>query len=291
MRELKMRTKTYKGFNKDMTCRGFQFEEGKEYKHEGKVSACNSGFHSCENPIDILGYYSPAESCYHETEIWGKTDKNNDDSKIASEYIKIGGELSIKAMVEGAFKFVFERCKIVKGGSATGDNSASQATGDKSASQATGYKSASQATGDNSASQATGDKSASQATGYNSASQATGYNSASQATGYNSASQATGDKSASQATGYKSASLTNGYESVSSIENTKEITSKDAFAIGVGISNKAKAPLGCWLVLAEWKQDKDYNWILKDVKTVKVDGKKIKPDTWYALKGGKFVKS
>ena len=58
--------KTYKGFNKDMTCRGFQYEEGKEYKHSGEVKACKGGFHACESPLDCFGYYPPATSVYHE---------------------------------------------------------------------------------------------------------------------------------------------------------------------------------------------------------------------------------
>ena len=58
--------KTYKGFNKDMTCRGFQYEEGKEYTVDGKISACNNGYHACEDPIDCFRYYAPASSVYHE---------------------------------------------------------------------------------------------------------------------------------------------------------------------------------------------------------------------------------
>lgn len=59
--------KTYKGFNKYMTCRGFQYEEGKEYEEES-VEVCDHGFHAYEYPLDCLEYYSPSESVYHEVE-------------------------------------------------------------------------------------------------------------------------------------------------------------------------------------------------------------------------------
>jgi len=168
---------------------------------------------------------------------------------------------------------------------ASGDSSASQASGGRSASQASGDRSASQALGDRSASQASGDSSASQASGYRSASQASGDRSASQASGYSSASQASGYSSVSQASGIGTVSTTTGYESESSITG---IDSNHSMAVGFGIKNKAKAPLNCWITLSEWVQN-SYGWELKSVKTAKVDGKKIKADTFYMLKNGKFV--
>ena len=85
--------KTYKGFNKDMTCRGFQYEEGKKYIHEGEVSVCNSGFHACEDPIECFGYYPPATSVYHEVEQTGEISRDESNSGIASSEIKIGAPL------------------------------------------------------------------------------------------------------------------------------------------------------------------------------------------------------
>ena len=80
--------KAYKGFNKDMTCKGFQYEEGKEYAHDGPVKACVSGFHACEDPIDCFRYYDPAESVFHEVEQSGEISKDRYDSKIASSIRK-----------------------------------------------------------------------------------------------------------------------------------------------------------------------------------------------------------
>ena len=102
--------KSYKGFNKDMTCRGFQYEEGKEYE-ESNALVCENGFHACEYPLDCLSYYSPSESVYHEVEQSGKLSKESDDTKVASTKIKIGAKLSIAGLVEAAIEYTKERVK------------------------------------------------------------------------------------------------------------------------------------------------------------------------------------
>ena len=154
--------KSYKGFNKDMTCRGFKYEEGKEYE-EPSVEICDHGFHACEYPLDCLEYYAPNKSVYHEAEQSGEIQKQSDDSKVASTKIKIGAEISIAGLVKAAIEYTTERTKKESdnddqsgASSATGDYGASSATGDYGASSATGYKGASSATGDYGASSATG---------------------------------------------------------------------------------------------------------------------------------------
>ena len=173
--------KSYKGFNKDMTCRGFQYEEGKEYE-ESNALVCENGFHACEYPLDCLSYYSPSESVYHEVEQSGKLSKKSDDTKVASTKIKIGAKLSIAGLVEAAIEYTKERVKPeadsddYKGASsATGDYGASSATGNYGASSATGYCGASSATGNCGASSATGYKGASSAESPNSVAVAWGY--------------------------------------------------------------------------------------------------------------------
>lgn len=125
--------KSYKGFNKDMTCRGFQYKEGKEYE-TSKAVVCNEGFHACEYPLDCLGYYSPNTSVYHEVEQTGEFSSGSDnrDSKIASTKIKIGAKLSIAGLVQAAIDFT--KSKTVTMQNATGDCGASSATGYKGAS-------------------------------------------------------------------------------------------------------------------------------------------------------------
>ena len=152
--------KSYKGFNKNMTCRGFQYEEGKEYEEE-IVEVCDHGFHACEYPLDCLNYYYPNESVYHEVEQSGEIQKHNDDTKVASTKIKIGAEISIAGLVKAAIEYTVKRVK--KDAESDEKHGASSATGDYGASSATGNCGASSATGDYGASSATGYKGASSA--------------------------------------------------------------------------------------------------------------------------------
>ena len=134
--------KSYKGFNKDMTCRCFQYEEGKEYEEE-IVEVCDHEFHACEYPLDCLNYYYPNESVYHEVEQSGEIQKHNDDTKVASTKIKIGAEISIAGLVKAAIEYTVKRVK--KDAESDEKHGASSATGDYGASSATGYCGASSA--------------------------------------------------------------------------------------------------------------------------------------------------
>ena len=102
--------KAYKGFNKNMTCRDFKYEVGKEYEHTGRAAACESSFHACENPLDCFSYYAPGQSVFHEVELNGKMSRNGDDSKIAAPHIKIGARLDIAGICKAAFEYVHSRC-------------------------------------------------------------------------------------------------------------------------------------------------------------------------------------
>lgn len=134
--------KSYKGFNKDMTCRDFQYEEGKEYE-ETTAEVCETGFHSCEYPLDCFHYYDPAHSVYHEVEADGEIDKADDGTKLASTKLKIGAELSIAGLVKASIEYTIKRTKKEAGD--TEPCGASSATGYCGASSATGYYGASSA--------------------------------------------------------------------------------------------------------------------------------------------------
>ena len=118
--------KAYKGFNTDMTCRDFQYEEGKSF-HTEKAECCKEGFHACEYPLDCLKYYVPSESVYHEVDLSGDIDKETSDTKVCCTDIKIGARISIAGLVEAAINFTKKR--VHKASSATGDCGASSATG------------------------------------------------------------------------------------------------------------------------------------------------------------------
>ena len=153
---------SYKGFDKQMQCRGYQFEIGKTYLHDGSVDACASGFHACEYPLDVFNYYTPAESQFAIVEQSGSLSRHNEDSNIASSSITVKASIGIPGLITAALEFVTKRCDPAK---------TEHATGHRSASSATGYRSASSATGDSSASSATGDSSASLTTGWYSSSE------------------------------------------------------------------------------------------------------------------------
>ena len=181
--------------------------------------------------------------------------------------------------------------------SATGDRGASSATGKCGASSATGYYGASSATGYRGASSATGDRGASSATGDRGASSATGYYGASSATGDYGASSATGDYGASSATGYRGASSATGKcgaSSATGLYGSAIAGDPESIAIAWGYKGKAKGVIGSHLVLADWEGNENNfwtqeEWSLKGAKMVRVDGEKIKADTWYRMEKGEVV--
>ena len=218
--------KSYKGFNEDMTCREFQYQEGGEYT-EAKAEACESGFHACEYPLDCLGYYYPNESVYHEVEQSGKLSKSSDDSKVASTKIKIGARVSIAGLVQAAIEYTRER--------ATESEDAHN-------------------------------------------------------TGYRGASSNTGDRGASSNTGNCGASSNTGYRGRS------EANHPNSIAVAWGPESMARGVKGATLVFAEWKSNGGYHWKEETWEfvgslMVRVDGEKVKENTWYTLKNGELVEA
>ena len=270
--------KGYKGFDKDLKCRDFQYEVGKEYSTD-KAVACNTGFHYCENPMNVLGFYTPCGDTgnpnrFCEVEGSGEFDTPNYD-KICCTHLKVKAEIGLQGLIKAGVKFILDRVKWDSDKqSNTGDKSAATNTGDYSAATNTGDKSAATNTGDCSAATNTGYKSAATNTGYKSAATNTGDCSAATNTGYKSAATNTGDYSAATNTGYKSAASVEGKESI---------------AIVTGKDCKAKGTLGCWIVLTERGEWNGETYPILDVKAFKVDGEVIKADTWYKLIDGKAV--
>ena len=159
----------YKGFNQDWTCRGYQYEVGKTYVHKGDVKACESGFHACEYPLDVLSYYSPAESKFAVVKMSGETSKDGDDTKIASAKITIETEINLPEMVKKAVEWIkgkvdWDAAKV----SNTGDWSAATNTGNRSVATNTGDWSAATNTGDRSAAEVSGKQSIAVALGWQS---------------------------------------------------------------------------------------------------------------------------
>lgn len=167
---------TFKGFNKDLKCRDFQFEIGKTFHHDGKVEACGSGFHACEFPFDVFSYYPPAESRYAETISFGVTDREEEgDTKIASAIITIKAELTLPQFIQRGIEWIWSKIdKSLEQQIMSGDRSAATNTGYCSAATNTGNRSAATNTGNLSAATNTGDWSAAEVSGSQSVAAALG---------------------------------------------------------------------------------------------------------------------
>ena len=261
--------KGYKGFDKDLKCRGFQYEVGKEYSTDKAVS-CETGFHYCENPLDVLVFYAPCDDYgrpnrFCEVDGSGDFDKSKSD-KICCTHLKVKAEIGLQGLIKAGVKFILDRVKW-------DDNKQSN----------TGCRSAATNTGDRSAATNTGNCSAATNTGNRSAATNTGNRSAATNTGDRSAATNTGDCSAATNTGYCSAATNTGYCSAANVEG------KESVAIVTGKDSKAKGALGCWLVLTARGEWDGNGYPIKEVKAFKVDGDKIKADTWYKLVDGEPI--
>ena len=297
--------KAYKGFNKDMTCRGFQYEEGKEYECEGKVKVCENGFHACERPLDCFEYYNPAESVYHEVELDGDISESTDDTKVAASKIKVGARLNVLGLVKAQFEYVKSKTthentdsKVAnagyrgaanagyRGAANAGDCGAANA-GYRGAANA-GYRGAANAgdcgaanVGNYGAANA-GDYGAANAGDYGAAN--AGYRGAANVGNYGAANA--GDYGAANA-GYRGAANA-GYCGAAISRGTASV-GKHGVAIARGSNSnncKVKGDLGAVLIIV---QEQEENYDIKNWKAVVVDGTNIKPDTWYKLENGIFV--
>ena len=273
--------KAYKGFNKDMTCRGFQYEEGKEYECEGKVKVCENGFHACERPLDCFEYYNPAESVYHEVELDGEISESTDDTKVAASKIKVGAQLNVLGLVKAQFEYVKSKTthentdsKVANAGDCgaanAGDYGAANA-GNRGAANAGDYGAAN--AGDCGAANA-GNRGAANAGDYGAAN-----------AGYYGAANA-GDCGAANAGDYGAA---NAGDCGAAISRGTASVGKHGVAIARGSNSnncKVKGDLGAVLIIV---QEQEENYDIKNWKAVVVDGTNIKPDTWYKLENGIFV--
>ena len=186
--------KAYKGFKKDMTCRGFQFEEGKAY-HADTAVLCHCGFHACLDPLDCLRYYDPCDSVYHEVEIDNVSEQREDDTKVVAKDIKIGSRISIKDIVKESIDFTFSNVQK-----------------ENNTDCASGHYSRQAASGDSSSQAASGNSSSQAASGNFSSQAASGYSSRQAASGYSSRQAASGDYSSQETTGKNCVMMSAGNE-------------------------------------------------------------------------------
>ena len=302
--------KAYKGFNKDMTCRGFQYEDGKTYEHEGEVKLCESGFHACEDPLDVFEYYDPANSEFHEVELDGVSDERREDTKVAAKKITIGARLGIDKIIKACVEFRFSKIEKelknsgdygaasnsgYKGAASnSGDKGAASNSGDKGVASNSGYKGAASNSGYKGAASNSGDYGAASNSGYNGVASNSGDYGAASNSGYNGVASNSGDNGAASNSGYNgvaSNSGDNGVASNSGDYGAAETSGEHSIAMSVGYNSKARGALGTWIVLAERDEWDGAGYPIKDVKAFKVDGEQVKADTWYKLENGVLMET
>ena len=218
---------SYKAFDKNMKCRDFQYEVGKEYEMDGEIKCCNRGFHACKSPMEVWDYYDMLNSRYAEVEQSGKIDEEGNSTKVCSSHIKIKAELKLADIIKVGVEWLKDITSPskVKADGALNDN------GDR--------KKQIGSSGDSAQIGSSGD--------------------------------------------YAKIGSSGDYAKIDS-------TGEDSVIMCAGNSSIAKAKVGSWITLAEWKwsDEKNHN-VPVCVKTEYVDGENIKADTWYQLKNGKFV--
>jgi len=147
----------YKGFDKNMQCRGYQYAIGQTYTHEGNVAACESGFHSCEYPLDVFNYYAPGESQFAVVEASGNIARHSGDSKVASSSLTVKASIDLPGIISAAIEYTMNRAKPAKGSvneevmgaaSNSGDSGAASNSGDRGAASNSGYRGAASNSGE-----------------------------------------------------------------------------------------------------------------------------------------------
>ena len=308
---MEQKIKAYKAFDKDLSCRGFKYEVGKEYEETGYIKACEKGFHACPYPLDVFGYYAPAGSRFCEVEQSGKIDDSESD-KVCSSKIRIGAELDIRGLVKAAVSYVKERCtnecNAEPGKPATAGDRGAATAGDRGAATA-GYSGVATAgnsgvaTAGNSGVATAGNSGVATAGNYGVATAgdrgvATAGNYGA-ATAGNSGVATAGDRGAATA-GYRGVA-TAGYRGVATAGNYgaatagdsgaatargKASTGSNGLSVARGRNVQAKGGIGAILVIAE---ERDDTYDIVDWKAVAVDGEVVKADTWYRLENGELV--
>ena len=281
---------SYKAFDKNMQCRNFQYEVGKEYEMDGEIKCCNRGFHACKSSMEVWDYYDMLNSRYAEVEQSGKIEKEENSTKVCSSRIKIKAELKLadiinigvewlkditspsKVKADGVLNDNGDRRKQIgssgdyaKIGS-SGDYAKIGSSGDSAKIGSSGYSAQIGSSGDSAKIGSSGDSAKIGSSGYYAKIGSSGDYAKIGSSGYSAKIGSSGDSDKIDSTG------------------------EDSVIMCSGNSSIAKAKVGSWITLAEWKwSDEKKRDVPACVKTEYVDGENIKADTWYQLKNGKFV--
>ena len=263
---------SYKAFDKNMKCRGFQYEVGKEYEMDGEIKCCNRGFHACKSPIEVWAYYDMLNSRFAEVEQSGKIDKEEKSTKVCSSHIKIKAELKLADIINVGvewLKDITSPSKIKTDGVLNDNGDRNKKIGSSD------YYAKIASSGDYAQIGSLGDYAQIGSSGYSAQIGSSGDYAQIGSSGNYAQIGSSGDSAKIASSGYSA-----------KIDSTGE----DSVIMCAGNSSKAKAKVGSWITLAEWEwSDEKERHVPVCVKTEYVDGENIKADTWYQLKNGKFV--
>jgi hypothetical protein len=272
---------SYKGFDENMQCRGFQYEVGKEYKMDGNIKCCKRGFHACESPMEVWDYYDMLTSRFAKVEQSGKIDKEDNSTKVCSSKIKISAELKLADIIKLGVKWIKDVTSPskVKATGELNDNGGYSAkigsSGYSAQIGSSGYYAQIGSSGNSAQIGSSGDYAKIGSSGDYAQIGSSGYSAQIGSSGDSAQIGSSGD-----------------YAQICSSGNYAKIdsTGEDSVIMCAGNKSIAKATVGSWITLAEWKwNDKKKRDVPVCVKTEYVDGERIKADTWYLLKDGEFV--
>ena len=247
--------KSYKAFDENMQCRGFQYEVGKEYDMDGDIECCERGFHACKSPMEVWDYYDMLTSRFAEVEQSGKINTRDNSTKVCSSHIKIKAELKLADIINIGVEWLKDL------------TSPSKIKDDSAALNDDGF-----------------DKKQIGSSGYSAKIGSSGYSAQIGSSGNSAQIGSSGDYAKIGSSGDSAQIGSSG--DYAKIDSTGEAS----VIMCAGRGSIAKAKIGSWITLAEWNWDDSKNhWVPVCVKTERVDGIKIKPDTWYKLQNGEFV--
>ena len=318
--------KSYKAFDKDMKCRDFQYEVGKEYEMDGHIECCTRGFHACESPLEVFDHYDMLKSRFAEVEQSGTIDREEGSTKVCSSRIKIKEELKLADIINIGVEWLKDITSPsnVKADGALNDNGDRKkqigSSGDYAKIGSSGYYAQIGSSGDYAKIGSSGDYAKIGSSGDSAKIGSSGDSAQIGSSGYYDQIGSSGCSAQIGSSGYYAQIGSSGdyakigssgdYAKIGSSGDSAKIgssgdsaqigssgyyakidsTGEDSVIMCAGRNSKAKAKIGSWITLAEWKWSNEKNrYVPVCVKTEYVDGEKIKADTWYKLENGKFV--
>ena len=299
---------SYKAFDKNMKCRGFQYEVGKEYEMDGEIKCCNRGFHACKSPIEVWAYYDMLNSRFAEVEQSGKIDKEEKSTKVCSSHIKIKAELKLADIINVGVEWLKDitspsKIKMDEALNDNGDiNKKIGSSGDYAQIGSSGDYAQIGSSGSSAKIGSSGVYAKIGSSGVYAQIGSSGDYAQIGSSGGSAKIGSSGDSAQIGSSGDYAKIGSSGHSAqIGSSGSSAKIgssgdyakidsTGEDSVIMCAGDSSKAKAKAGSWITLAEWElSDEKKHYVPVCVKTEYVDGENIKADTWYQLKNGKFV--